>query len=72
VFSVNISIKYRENKKIAMTIMDEKTEEREYKPFQHIRDNYPKYLFTLDQLQQQRDGIAHQNLIELMSQNKDL
>jgi len=55
-----------------MTIMDEKTEEREYKPFQHIRDNYPKYLFTLDQLQQQRDGIAHQNLIELMSQNKDL
>ena len=55
-----------------MTIMDEKTEEREYKPFQYIRDNYPKYLFTLDQLQQQRDGIAHQNLIDFMSQNKDL
>lgn len=32
---------------VAMTIMaDRATEEREYRPFQQIRDNYPKYLLT--------------------------
>lgn len=57
---------------IAMTIMDEKTEDREYKPFQHIRDNYPKYLFTMDQLLQKRDGILHYNIIDFISENKEL
>lgn len=57
---------------VAMTIMDEKTEEREYKPFEHIRDNYPKYLFTLDPLLQKRDGIHHCNLIDFIANNKDL
>ena len=32
---------------VAMTIMaDRSTEEREYRPFEQIRDNYPKYLLT--------------------------
>ena len=48
---------------IAMTIMSPETEEREYKPFSFIRDNYPKYLFTIDTLLQRRDGIIHKNII---------
>lgn len=57
---------------VAMTIMDEKTEEREYKPFESIRDNYPKYLFTMDPLLQKRNGIHHCNLIDFIANNKDL
>jgi len=57
---------------VAMTIMDKATEDREYKPFFKIRDNYPKYLFTLDQLLQKRDGIIHCNMLEFISENKEL
>lgn len=57
---------------VAMTIMEQKTEEREYKPFRYIRDNYPKYLFTLDQLLQKREGILHLNLVDFISEDKDL
>ncbi len=57
---------------VAMTIMNEDTEEREYKPFSKIYDNYPKYLFTIDTLLQKRDGVIHKNLIEFISKNEDL
>lgn len=57
---------------VAMTIMEEKTANREYEPFIHIRDNYPKYLFTLDPLLQKRDGVLNVNLIDFIKDNKDL
>lgn len=52
---------------VAMTIADPKTEEREYKPFSKIRDNYPKYLFTLDPLLQKREGVIHKNMINFIA-----
>ena len=42
------------------------TEDREYAPFGLIRDNYPKILLTLDPLRQQRDGIRHLNIIDVL------
>ena len=52
---------------VAMTIMaSQETEDREYKPFQMISDNYPKYLLTRNDLIQKRSGIIHENLPELM------
>ena len=42
------------------------TEEREYRPLERIRDNYPKYLMTTDYLLQKRSGIRHVNLMEFM------
>ena len=57
---------------VAMTIADKEVEDREYKPFTKIRDNYPKYLFTLDQLLQKRDGIVHYNMLDFISDNKEL
>ena len=36
---------------------DRSTEEREYRPFEQVRDNYPKYLLTRnDPIQQRRVG----------------
>ena len=57
---------------IAMTVADPRTEEREYAAFRTIRDNFPKYLFTLDPLPLQRDGIGHRNKIEFITENADL
>lgn len=57
---------------IAMTIGEQKTEDREYEPFKHIRDNYPKYLFTLDPLLQKRDGILHKNLVQFIAADLEL
>ena len=56
---------------VAMTIMaDRATEEREYRPFQQIRDNYPKYLLTRSDPIQQRDGIIHANIPEFMQEGR--
>ena len=56
---------------VAMTIMaDRSTEEREYRPFEQIRDNYPKYLLTRSDPIQQRDGIIHANIPEFMLNGK--
>ncbi len=55
-----------------MTIAERKTEDREYAPFEKIRDNYPKYLFTLDPLLQRRDGVKHCNIIDFITKNREL
>ena len=56
---------------VAMTIMaDRSTEEREYRPFEQIRDNYPKYLLTRGDVIQQRDGIIHANIPEFMQEGR--
>jgi uncharacterized protein len=57
---------------VAMTIADKNTEEREYAPLEAIRDNYPKYVFTLDTLLQHRNGIRHLNLMDFIAEDRDL
>lgn len=57
---------------VAMTVMSPETEEREYKPFGMIKDNYPKYLLTIDTLLQKRDGVIHKNIIEFISEDESL
>ena len=54
---------------VAMYIFTDspQTEEREYRSLEKIRDNYPKYLLTLDALQQERGGIVHANLAEFIA-----
>ena len=48
---------------VAMTIQNSRnTEEREYRPLESIRDNYPKYVVTRNDLIQQRNGIIHVNI----------
>ena len=52
---------------VAYTIQASKdTEEREYRALEAIRDNYDKYLMTLDYLVQKRNGIKHVNLVEFI------
>lgn len=55
---------------VAYTIaLSNKTEDREYKSLESIRDNYPKYVMTTDYLLQNRNGIKHVNLIDFIISN---
>ena len=47
----------------------DKTQEREYRSLEKIKDNYPKYILSLDLLLQNRNGIIHKNLIDFISKN---
>ena len=50
---------------VAQTILAEETLNRELKPLQNIKDNYPKYLLTLDYLPQtDYNGIKQVNIID--------
>ena len=42
------------------------TEDREYKPLESIKDNFPKYILTRSDPIQHRSGIIHKNMPELM------
>ena len=55
---------------VAYTIaLSKKTEDREYKSLESIRDNYPKYVMTTDYLLQNRNGNKHVNLIDFIISN---
>lgn len=52
---------------VAYTIaLSKETENREYIPLEHIKDNYAKYVMTTDYLLQKRNGIKHVNLIDFI------
>ena len=57
---------------VAYTIaLSKDTEDREYRPLESIKDNYPKYVATVDSLLQKRNGIEHINLVDFMRKGKD-
>ncbi len=48
-------------------MLNDKTKEREYKPFYEIKDLYPRYLFILDfAFQKNIDGIPNVNIIDFI------
>lgn len=57
---------------VSMSVLDPQVEQREYRPFTMIRDAYPRYLFTLDPLPLQRDGVRHRNLMEFLAADGDI
>lgn len=57
---------------VAFMVMGSKeTEDREYKSLEMIRDNYSKYVMTMDSLLQKRNGINHVNLIDSIKAESD-
>ena len=58
---------------VAYTIaLSEETENREYRPLEMIKDNYPKSVMTTDYLPQKRNGIIYSNIIDFMRDEKNL
>lgn len=58
----------REYYQVAFTVNDEKTFKREVSSFKGIKDNYPKYLLTLDYDNTNIDGIEKINVIDWLLQ----
>lgn len=57
---------------VSMTMMvDKATEDREYAPLESIKDNYPKYILTRNDILQQRNGIIHKNISEFMENGEE-
>ncbi len=48
---------------VSASVLDESTLERELTPLKQIKDNYPKFLITLDVFTGDHDGIQQVNLI---------
>ena len=56
---------------VAYKILQSKeTEDREYRPFESIKDNYRKYVVTTDYMLQKRNGILHVNLMDFIGECK--
>ena len=51
---------------VAYLLASEDTIEREFGVYEHIRDNYPKYVVSLDKFDMSRDGVKHKNIEEFL------
>ena len=52
---------------VSETIKDENTRKREFRPFNYIRDNYPKYILTLDDdWDYSSNGIIHLDILSFL------
>lgn len=51
---------------VAYMLASEKTREREFGSLEAVRDNYPKYVVTLDPVTRNRNGIIHLGLIDFL------
>ncbi|MDD6070784.1 MAG: ATP-binding protein [Clostridiales bacterium] len=51
---------------VAYYLTDQKVVEREFGAFDAVKDNYPKYVITLDRENLSRNGIVHMNMIDFL------
>lgn len=45
---------------------DEKTIKREFEAFEEIKDNFPKYLISMDKENKSQNGIIHLNIVDFL------
>ena len=50
---------------------DEATRDREFGVYKNIKDNFPKYVLSMDKVEFSRDGMAHKNIIEFLLEDKN-
>ena len=51
---------------VCYLLESEDTIEREFRPFTKIKDNYPKYIISMDQFDKSHDGIKNVNLLDFL------
>ena len=52
----------------AYLLASEETVQREFGVYEGIKDNFPKYVVSMDELDFSRDGIKHRNIREFLTQ----
>ena len=51
---------------VCYLLASEETIEREFSVFKSIKDNYPKYVLSLDEYDMSRDGVKHKNVRDFL------
>ena len=51
---------------VTYLLASEQTMEREFGVLEEIRDNYPKYVVSLDEFDRGRNGIRHRNIRDFL------
>jgi predicted AAA+ superfamily ATPase len=67
---VAVRDKKTEYYQVSASVLDENTLKRELEPLHQIKDNYPKFLITLDDFKGDYDGIQQVNMIDWLSAKK--
>ena len=55
---------------VTYLLASEETIQREFGVYESIRDNYPKYVVSLDEFDMSRDGIKHKNIRDFLLEEK--
>ena len=57
---------------VSLSLRDEKTLKRELEPLQLLKDNYPKYIITLDYDKVDYDGIKQINVVDFLLDKEEI
>ncbi len=60
----------KEYYQVCYMLLDDSIIDREFNAYHNIDDNYPKYVISMDKINQSRDGIIHKNIIEWLLEEK--
>ena len=60
----------REYYQVSATILDENTFKREIMPLKKVKDNFQKFIISMDEINLSEDGIKHLNILDFL-QNRD-
>lgn len=55
---------------VCYLLASEETIRREFGAYESIRDNFPKYVISLDNFDMSRDGIIHMNIVDFLMQSE--
>lgn len=55
---------------VSTSILDPNTYEREITPLKKVKDHYPKYIITMDEIPMVEDGIRQINIIDFLLEKK--
>ncbi|QTQ12017.1 ATP-binding protein [Treponema parvum] len=56
---------------VCYLLANDKTIAREFGAYDSVKDNYPKYVLSLDKFDFSQNGIIHKNLIKWLSENSE-
>lgn len=55
---------------VAYLLATEETINREFGAYKNVRDNYPKYVISMDPVDLSRNGILHRNVMDFLCMEK--
>ena len=54
----------KEYYQVCYYLTDDKVIDREFNVYNNIKDNYPKYVISMDKFDMSQNGIIHKNIID--------